>query len=178
MAELLKTKKSLVIAVSEGVKLPDGRYVCELASEAGEDVFGHKQLTGTASFLASVCGKELKTKTRAIELSTLQRCAGHIASLTDVNEAFEVGRYALNAAVSGQSCVAGVLVRASQNPYVCVADVAPVDEIANYEKSIPVSWIDTENWDLREEFLAYARPLIMGEISQTYENGLPKHISK
>lgn len=178
VAELLKEKKSLVIAVSEGVKLPDGRYVCELASEASEDVFGHKNLTGTASFLASVCAKELKTKTRAIELSTLQRCAAHIASLTDVNEAFEVGRYALNAAVSGQSCVAGVLIRDNDSPYICRAGVAPVDEIANFEKTVPLGWIDRENWSLREQFLVYARPLIMGELAHTYENGLPKHISK
>jgi 6-phosphofructokinase 1 len=141
-------------------------------------VFGHKNLTGTASFLASVCGKELKTKTRAIELSTLQRCAAHIASLTDINEAFEVGRYALNAAVSGKSCVAGVLVRKSDMPYICTADVAPVDEIANLEKTIPLGWIDKENWMLREEFLTYARPLILGELTHTYENGLPKHLAK
>ena len=178
VAALLKKKKSLVIAVSEGVKLPDGRYICELASEASEDVFGHKNLTGTASFLASVCAKELKTKTRAIELSTLQRCAAHIASLTDVNEAFEVGRYALNAAVSGKSCVAGVLIRDNDTPYICRADVAPVDEIANFEKTVPLGWIDRENWGLREQFLTYARPLILGEVAQTYENGLPKHICK
>ena len=178
VATLLKKKKSLVIAVSEGVKLPDGRYICELASEASEDVFGHKNLTGTASFLASVCAKELKTKTRAIELSTLQRCAAHIASLTDINEAFEVGRYALNAAVSGKSCVAGVLVRDCDEPYICRADVAPVDEIANFEKTVPLGWIDTENWTLREDFLVYARPLILGELTHTYVNGLPKHLAK
>ncbi len=178
VSKLLKTKKSLVIAVSEGVKLPDGRYVCELASEAGVDVFGHKQLTGTASFLASVCAQKLKTKTRAIELSTLQRCAGHIASLTDVNEAFEVGRYALNAAVSGKTGVAGVFVRKSDSPYECGVDVADVHLIANQEKSIPLDWIDVENWGLKPAFLRYARPLIQGELAPAYADGLPRHIRK
>lgn len=175
---LLSKKKSLVIAVSEGVKLPDGRYVCELANEAKEDVFGHKQLTGTAQFLASVCARELKTKTRAIELSTLQRCASHIASKTDVDEAFEVGRYAMNAAWQGESGVAGVLIRKGNDPYTCVAETADVHQIANQEKCIPSAWIDTENWGVNAEFMAYAAPLIQGELAPMYQNGLPKHICK
>ena len=64
------------------------------------------------------------------------------------------------------------------NWYICTADVAPVDEIANFEKTIPLGWIDKENWMLREEFLTYARPLILGELTHTYENGLPKHLAK
>ena len=173
----LKEKKNLVIAVSEGVKLPDGRYVCELsACDCGEDVFGHKQLTGTALFLANVCAKQLGVKTRAIELSTLQRCAGHIASLTDINEAFAAGERAVKAAMEGQSGVASILVRAGENPYVCKTDVADVMKIANAEKCVPVEWIDGVNAYMLPAFLNYARPLIQGELTPYYENGLPKHL--
>ena len=173
----LQQKKNLVIAVSEGVKLPDGRYVCELsAGDSGEDVFGHKQLTGTALFLANVCAKRLGVKTRAIELSTLQRCAGHIASLTDINEAFDAGAAAVQAAMNGQSGVASILVRAGENPYVYKTAVADVMKIANAEKCVPVEWIDTVNADMLPAFLEYARPLIQGELVPYYENGLPTHL--
>ena len=173
----LTQKKNLVIAVSEGVKLPDGRYVCELsAGDSGEDVFGHKQLTGTALFLANVCAKELGVKTRAIELSTLQRCAGHIASLTDIDEAFEAGAAAVKAAMSGATGVASILVRAGENPYVCKTDVADVMKIANAEKCVPVEWIDTVNADMLPPFIEYARPLIQGELTPYYNNGLPTHL--
>ena len=173
----LKQKKNLVIAVSEGLKLPDGRYVCELsASESGEDVFGHKQLTGTATFLANVCAKQLGVKTRAIELSTLQRCAGHIASLTDINEAYEAGAAAVKAAVEGQTGVASILVRAGENPYVCKTDVADVMKIANQEKCVPVEWIDSVNAYMLPSFMEYARPLIQGELTPYYADGLPTHL--
>ena len=177
ISEKLKKKKNLVIAVSEGVKLPDGRYVCELsACDQGEDVFGHKQLTGTATFLANVCAKRLGVKTRAIELSTLQRCAGHIASLTDINEAYEAGGAAVKAAMDGQSGVASILVRKGENPYACKTDVADVMKIANQEKCVPIEWIDTVNAYMLPSFIEYARPLIQGELTPYYENGLPTHL--
>lgn len=173
----LKQKKNLVIAVSEGVKLPDGRYVCELsAGDSGEDVFGHKQLTGTALFLANVCAKQLGVKTRAIELSTLQRCAGHIASLTDINEAFAAGERAVKAAMEGATGVASILVRAGVNPYLCKTDVADVMKIANAEKCIPVEWIDTVNAYMLPAFIEYAQPLIQGELTPHYKDGLPTHL--
>ena len=151
--------------------------MCELsAGDSGEDVFGHKQLTGTVLFLANVCAKQLGVKTRAIELSTLQRCSGHIASLTDINEAFSAGERAVKAAVEGQSGVAAILVRAGENPYVCKTDIADVMKIANAEKCVPVEWIDTVNAYMLPAFLNYARPLIQGELNPYYENGLPKHL--
>lgn len=173
----LKGKKNLVIAVSEGVKLPDGRYVCELsACDQGEDVFGHKQLTGTATFLANECAKRLGVKTRAIELSTLQRCAGHIVSLTDINEACEAGKAAVEAAMSGQSGVASILVRKGENPYCCETDIVDVAKIANQEKCVPIEWIDAVNADMLPPFIEYARPLIQGELTPYFVEGLPSHL--
>ena len=173
-----ETKKNLVIAVSEGIQLPDGRYVCELASsDQKTDAFGHKQLTGTALFLAGECNRILKVKARAIEFSTLQRCAGHIASLTDINEAYDAGRAAVQAAADGKSGVVSVFVRASNDPYRCETKVVDVHEIANREKCVPVEWIDTVNADMLPPFIEYARPLIQGELPPYYVDGLPAHLT-
>jgi 6-phosphofructokinase 1 len=173
----LQVKNNLVIAVSEGVKLPDGRYVCELASCAqDEDVFGHKQLTGTALFLAGECAKQLGVKTRAIEISTLQRAASHLASLTDIEESCQVGKAAVVAAFAGQSGVAATFVRTSDAPYCCEMGIVAIEEIANREKVVPLEWIDEDGTGLTEEYLTYARPLIQGELTPYFENGLPKHL--
>ena len=88
----MEKKMSVVVAVSEGIKLEDGRYVCELGTGVDfVDAFGHKQLTGTASYLANFVAGEVGCKTRAIELSTLQRAASHLASRVDILEAYQVG---------------------------------------------------------------------------------------
>lgn len=101
---LAETKSSVVIAVSEGVHVADGRYVCELANEnVAVDAFGHKQMSGTAAYLAQLVASETGLKTRAIEFSTLQRAATHLASLTDINEAFQVGHDAVVAANEGKT---------------------------------------------------------------------------
>ena len=173
----MKEKKSLVIAISEGIKLPDGRYVCELAdSGQKDDVFGHKQLTGTALFLANECTKRLGVKARAIELSTLQRCAAHLQSATDVAEAYTIGVAAMQAAVQGDSGVAMTFVRTNDDPYQCEIGKIEISRLANYEKKVPIEWIDVENAQMREAFFTYAMPLIQGEILPYYHGGLPKHL--
>lgn len=178
VANMQKQKKSIVIAVSEGVKLPDGRYVCELSDNVQDvDSFGHKKLTGTARFLANEIAKSLKTKTRAIELSTLQRCAGHLTSRTDITEAYQVGGAAVLAAMQGQSGVAITLVRISDKPYQCTTGVVKIEKIANYEKKIPLDWINDTHTDMTTPFLDYARPLIQAELPPFYVDGLPYHIT-
>ena len=177
VAKLQAEKGALVIAISEGIKLPDGRYVCELADSAQElDTFGHKKLTGTAAFLAEECSKRFKTKTRAIELSTLQRSASHLASGTDITEAYQVGGAAVLAAANGQSGVATTLVRLSNKPYQWTTGTVEIDKIANFEKTVPVEWINETGTDMLEPFFDYARPLIQGELSPFFVDGLPCHI--
>ena len=178
VADIQKRKKSVVIAVSEGVKLPDGRYVCELLDTVQDvDSFGHKKLTGTAQFLANECAKHLKTKTRAIELSTLQRCSGHLTSRTDITEAYQVGGAAVLAASQGKSGVAVTLVRISDKPYQWTTGTVEIEKIANLEKKIPVSWINDTHTDMLAPFYDYARPLIQAELPPFYVDGLPYHIS-
>ena len=172
-----KEKPSIVIAVSEGVKLEDGRYVCELADDVhAVDAFGHKALTGTARFLANTVARRLDTKTRCIELSTLQRCAGHLTSRTDITEAYQVGGAAAKAAFEGVTGQMVALKRISNSPYQCTTELHPISEVANLEKKVPLSWMNENHTQMTEEFLEYARPLIQAELTPLYIAGLPHHI--
>ncbi len=172
-----KEKPSIVIAVSEGVKLPDGRYVCELSDDAHfVDSFGHTNLTGTARYLANTVAKNMDTRTRSVELSILQRCAGHLSSRTDITEAYQVGGAAAKAAFEGHTGEMVALKRLSNDPYQCTTELVDIRKVANYEKKIPDSWINSYKTDLREEFHAYARPLIQAELTPIYINGTTRHI--
>ncbi|HAV00907.1 MAG TPA: 6-phosphofructokinase [Lachnospiraceae bacterium] len=175
--ELAATKSSVVIAVSEGIKLSDGRYVCELANEnVMVDAFGHKQMSGTAAFLANKVAAETGLKTRAIELSTLQRAATHLASLTDINEAFQVGADAVKAANDGKTGMMITLNRNGDDPYQCGTSAYDIHAIANVERPVPDEWITEDGCNLNEGFEKYARPLIMGELTPLFVNGLPRHL--
>ena len=107
--------------VSEGIRVPDGRYVCQLSGGSDYvDAFGHKQLAGTADYLAGFLAGELGCKTRSVELSTLQRSASHVASRVDINEAFMVGGAAVKAADEGDTGKMVVIDRVSDDPYICL----------------------------------------------------------
>ncbi len=175
--EKLTHKRALVVAVSEGVKLADGRYLCEIAAQsAAVDAFGHRMLTGTAAYLASSLHNALGCKTRAIELNTPQRAAAHLASATDLHEAYKVGAAAVRGAFDGRTGEMSVLVRTGDAPYACTTDFADIANIANREKTVPAAWIDAQEYTVNDAFLAYVRPLIQGEVTQTYKDGLPQHI--
>ncbi len=174
--ELAATKSSVVIAVSEGIQIADGRYVCELGKEVAVDAFGHKQMSGTAVMLAQKIAEETGLKTRAIEFSTLQRAATHIASLTDINEAFQVGYDAVVAADEGKTGMMITLNRNGEVPYQCGTSAYDIHAIANVERKVPDEWITADGTDLTEDYEKYARPLIMGELMPLYVNGTPRHL--
>ena len=172
--KLAKTKSSIVIAVSEGLKTKDGKFVCELKdSDRATDAFGHKQLSGCASTLAEIIAKETGLKTRAIEFSTLQRAATHLASLTDINEAEFVGASAVEAAYNKETGKMIILKRKNSKKYNCTTESYDIHNIANIEKKIPLEWIDSKNNQMTEEFLNYAKPLIVGELMPIFKDGLP-----
>lgn len=175
--KVAETKNTIVIALSEGIKIADGRFVCELGGGAETtDVFGHKQLSGCALTLASIVTARTGFKTRSIELSTLQRAASHMASLTDVDEAFQAGYHGVEAAANGETGVMVVMKRASQHPYFCRMETYDIHNIANGEKTVPVEWITEDGRGLTQEMIDYLRPLIMGELFPIYVNGLPAHL--
>ena len=175
--QLLEKKDVVVAVVSEGIKTKEGKYVCEYAGADSLDAFGHIQMSGTAAYLAQVVKNELGCKTRAIELSTLQRAAAHLASKIDVDEAFNVGGATVKAADEGSSGVMVVIDRVSDDPYQSATGVYDVHRIANGEKVVPRKWINKAGNYVTEEFLDYVRPLIQGHYTPMMVEGLPRHLS-
>ena len=175
--ELLKKKPSIVVAVSEGIKAPDGRYVCQMAGGSDYvDAFGHKQLAGTAAYLAAYLAEKTGNKTRAVELSTLQRSASPMASRVDINEAFMVGGAAVKAADEGDTGKMVVIDRVSDDPYMSAAGIYDVHKIANNEKLVPRNWVNREGNYVTQDFINYVEPLIQGDYQPFMVNGLPQHL--
>ena len=175
--QLQKEKSSVVVAVSEGVKVADGLYVCELTDNIDYvDAFGHRQLTGTARYLAERISREVGCKTRAIEFNSLQRCASHIVGRVDITEAFQVGGAAVKAAFEGETAKMIILKRISDDPYLCVTDLYDVHKIANVEKKVPREWINEAGDYVTPEFVNYVRPLIQAELTPMMVDGLPRHL--
>lgn len=174
---LIEEKNTVTVAVSEGIKLADGRYVCELASSVDYvDAFGHKQLTGTASYLAARVAEELGCKTRGVEFSTLQRAASHLLSRVDIVEAFEVGGAAVKAADEGETGKMVTLVRTSNDPYHCTTGIIDVHKVSNVERTVPREWLNEDGDHLTSAFFDYAMPLIQGEVRPILVNGIPRHL--
>ena len=177
--ELLKKKSSLVIAVSEGIKTEDDQFVCEMTnSNLLVDSFGHKELAGCAEILCKALKEKLHVKTRSITLSTLQRSAAHLASKTDLDEAYKCGMKGADLAYKGETGKMVIMNRIQEKPYKIKYEVFDdIHKIANIEKKIPLEWIDVDNNYVKKELIDYLRPLIQGEVKQIYKGGIPQHIS-
>ena len=169
-----------LIAVSEGIHYADGTFVSE-AKTSATDGFGHAQLGGLAVMLADILKAKTGAKVRGIELSLLQRCASHVASATDVEEAWLAGSAAVEAAVSGvtDKMVAFDCTR-DENGYTCKTVLQPLDIVANFEKKVPREWINAEGNGIEQPFIDYVLPLIQGVSETPKENGLPRfaHLKK
>lgn len=177
VARLQEKKKSIVIAVSEGIHMSDGTYVCELTDNVSQiDSFGHRTLTGAASYLANKVAATFGCKSRAIEVSTLQRCAAHLSSRVDITEAFQVGGAAVKAAFEGANGMMITLKRVSDDPYICVTDIYDVHKIANVEKKVPREWINETGDYVMPPFISYIKPLIQAELTGIMTDGLPRHL--
>ena len=176
--KLAETKSSITVAVSEGIKLEDGRFVCELGSSSDKlDAFGHKQLSGVGTYLAALISDKTGIKARAIEFSTLQRCASHVVSRTDADEAYNAGYLAAKKAFEGCTGSMITIKVESRAPYLVSYSNFDIHEIANVERKVPLEWITEDGTYVSDEFIAYARPLIMGEIEPYYSEGVPQHLS-
>ncbi len=175
--EGVKKKKKLIVAVSEGIKTADGKYVCE-ANKRGNivDAFGHKLLGGTALYLSDYITEKLGVKSRGIVLSTLQRSASHLVSRRDITEAYMAGEDAVKWALKGESGKMIVFSRVPNVPYSIVTGVMDISVVANKEKCVPLEWIINDGTYVSQEFDAYARPLIIGELTPFMVNGLPRHL--
>lgn len=175
--ELMKVKKSIVVAVSEGIKTADGKYVFEGGSHLEYvDAFGHKQLSGTAKYLSDLVAGKFGCKARAIELSTLQRCAGHLTSRVDITEAYQVGGSAVKAASDGETGKMVTLQRVSEDPYICNTGLYDVHKVANIEKKVPLDWIINDGTYVSKKMVNYIKPLIQAELTPIMITGQPRHI--
>ena len=165
IAQLLEQKNTVMVGVSEGVRTPDGTLVCERAATGvGTDEFGHlAALSGAGRYLAALAKEQLGCKTRAVELSTLQRCASYVASQTDLDEAFELGRAGVRAALAGETTKMCALERVANDPYEVRTKLVDVLAVANQVKHVPREWISEDGLDVTDELMAYMRPLV-GEL--------------
>lgn len=171
---VLKTSRCVIIAVSEGIHDKDGNYISATSTVA--DKFGHAQLSGTGKALESLVKDRMDIKVRSIELNVLQRCAAHISSRTDINESFALGQAAVKYAAEGMTAVMSTIKRVSNDPYQWIIEPENVSLIANQAKTIPPDWITPEKNDVTPEMESYLRPLIIGEVSLQYKDGLPMYL--
>ena len=169
---VMASKDTTIIAVSEGIKDKDGNYIGETASDLMGDGFNHASLGGVGKIIESIIKKNLNIKTRCIEFSTLQRCYAQSISLCDYEEAFMAGYEGTNHALSGNTGFMAGFERISDNPYKCEVKFYDVDVIANVEKKIPDDMISEDKMFVTQEFIDYARPLINGELEVIYKDGL------
>ncbi|MCL2528486.1 MAG: 6-phosphofructokinase [Defluviitaleaceae bacterium] len=174
--ENLLHSPALLIAVSEGIKYADGSFVGESAQSGMTDQFGHKYLSGTSRVLESLVREKVGCKVRAIDLSLMQRSAGHLASQSDLTEARLLGATALDRAIKGISGEVSVIHRTSDSPYSVRYSTVHVNEIANQEKTVPPLWINEQGNFVTEEMIKYLTPLIEGETAVQTHNGLPLYI--
>jgi 6-phosphofructokinase len=163
-----------IIAVSEGVKAADGRYIPELVGTVDRDAFGHAQLGGAATILANYLKEKIGCKVRGIELSLLQRCAAHCASKRDVEESFLSGQTAVKCAVDGMTDHMVGFSRPEKGEYRCDIKLIPLGEVANTERKIPREWINEAGNGLKQPYLDYVLPLIKGESCPPMEDGVPR----
>jgi 6-phosphofructokinase 1 len=162
-----------VVAVSEGVRNPDGQF---LADAGSTDAFGHKQLGGVATVVANLVKSELKLKYHYAIADYLQRSARHIASKVDVEQAYAVGKAAVQLALQGENSVMPTIVRKSDRPYRWAIGKAPLAKVANQEKMMPRRFITPDGFGITAAARRYLEPLIQGEAYPPYRGGLPDYV--
>ena len=163
-----------VVVVSEGVRLANGKFVGE--SGASKDAFGHAQLGGVAPVIANMVTAKLGFKNHWAVADYLQRSARHVASATDVEQAYALGCAAVKLAVAGKTAVMPTIVRTNDSPYRWKIGEAKLSKVANVERFMPKSYITKDGFDITARAMRYLRPLIAGEDYPRYKNGVPEYV--
>ncbi len=172
---VLNEKGNCLVIVSEGIKGSDGKYISEYQLSRKQDSFGHQQLGGLGLYLAGIVFERLHVKVRPIEFSLLQRCAAHLASQTDIDEAYMVGKKAVEFSLNGASDVMVGMNRRPGKTYEIDYVEVPLEKVANLEKKIPEDWFTEDKKGVNEKFIDYVLPLIQGEAKHPTKNGLPRY---
>jgi 6-phosphofructokinase 1 len=171
--QTIKQYGHCVIGASEGLHGPDGKF---LAESGLRDAFGHAQLGGVAPLLATLVKDQLKLKYHWAVADYLQRAARHIASKTDVQQAYAVGKAAVELALKGRNAVMPAIVRKSNKPYKWGVDVADLKDVANVEKKMPRDYITEDGFHITAKCRQYLSPLIQGEDYPPFKDGLPQYV--
>jgi 6-phosphofructokinase 1 len=171
--ECVERYDNCVIVASEGLKWPSGQFVSDAGSK---DAFGHVQLGGVAPVLANIINHRLGYKYHYAVVDYLQRSARHIASATDVEQAYAMGKAAVNFAVAGRNAVMPVIKRISDKPYRWEVDTAELSKVANKEKKVPRRFITKDGFHITEACRRYLEPLIQGEDFPPFSGGLPDYV--
>ncbi len=171
--EVVKKFGYCAMVVSEGVRNNEGKFL----SESGiKDAFGHAQLGGVAPVIAKLVKDKLGYKYHWAVADYLQRAARHIASKVDVEQAYAVGKAAVELAVTGRNAVMPIIVRKSSRPYKWTIGVANLSEVANVEKKMPTDYISADGFGITKKCRVYLEPLVQGEDYPPYKNGLPAYV--
>ena len=171
--ECVERYEYCTVVVSEGARGPDGKF---LAEQGTRDAFGHAQLGGAAPVVAAMVKEALGYKYHWAVADYLQRAARHIASATDVEQSYAVGRAAVEMALEGANAVMPTIVRKSDDPYRWEIGRAPLEEVANLEKHMPREFITGDGFGITEACRRYLTPLIQGEDYPPYRNGMPVYV--
>jgi len=174
--QLFETTNNIVAVVSEGLRDKDGKYVGQDAKSGAIDIFGHQYLSGVGKYLETVVADQIGCKVRSIEVNLMQRCAAHLASQTDLDEAEAIGRAAVKRALAGGNGEMMVFCRTSDEPYRIEIKSRRVDQIANQALIVPSEMRNMEDPTCRENAKRYLLPLIQGDVTQAKDdNGMPKY---
>lgn len=168
---------SILVALSEGIHDNNGRYISETANQICIDEFGHKQNAGAAKVLEQVVKKEFSCKTRSIEINLMQRAAAHTSSLTDIKESIKLGEQATKCALNEMQGEMSIILRKSNNPYEVEYSSIHTSIVANKVKHLPYDMISSSGNDITNKAIEYLKPLIQGELSIKYKNGIPLHLN-
>jgi 6-phosphofructokinase 1 len=174
VSECVRDYEYCVVVVSEGAAYPDGTF---LADAGTVDAFGHKQLGGVAQVVAQMVKSELGYKFHYAIADYLQRSARHIASATDVQQAYAVGKAAVELALAGENSVMPTIVRKADKPYKWTIGKAPLSRVANREKMMPRNFISKDGFGITAACRRYLEPLIKGEDYPPYKDGLPDYVT-
>ncbi|MFZ2538545.1 MAG: diphosphate--fructose-6-phosphate 1-phosphotransferase [Oscillospiraceae bacterium] len=174
----LKNEKSVICVVSEGIKDKTDNYVGMDTKSGAVDSFGHTYLSGVGKYLESLVMRKIGCKVRSVELNVMQRCASHLASKTDLDEAKLIGQKAVEAAIQGQTGITMIFKRITNSPYTVEISATDVADIANKAKDVPHTWFDLEDKNVQAEIAEYMLPLIKGDVEQIKdETGLPIYLN-
>ncbi|OGV51221.1 MAG: 6-phosphofructokinase [Legionellales bacterium RIFCSPHIGHO2_12_FULL_42_9] len=171
--QIVKQCGYCVIVVSEGIRDQQGKFL----SESGlKDAFGHSQLGGVAPIIAQLIKHNLNYKYHWAVADYLQRAARHIASQVDLDQAYAVGKAAVELALAGHNAVMPIIKRINDMPYQWEIDTVKLDEVANKERQVPKEFIDIDGFHVTQACRRYLSPLIQGEAYPPYKNGLPDYV--